>query len=126
VLVLADRGLYARWLYRHIVSLGWHPFLRINQQAKFQPAGQRHWYWLTELLSEVGTCWQGEGTAFSSKDAHQRCTLVGWWGEGHEEAWFILTDLPSQGCQATWYALRTWCEQGFKCIKRGGLRFGHK
>jgi hypothetical protein len=86
--------------------LGWHPFLRINQAAKFQPAGQRHWYWLTELLSQVGACWQGEGTAFSSKDAHLRCTLVAWWGEGHEEAWFIITDLASEGCQATWYALR--------------------
>jgi hypothetical protein len=30
VIVLADRGLYARWLFRAIVSLGWHPFLRIN------------------------------------------------------------------------------------------------
>jgi hypothetical protein len=35
VLVLADRGLYARWLYRRIVRLGWHPFLRINQGASF-------------------------------------------------------------------------------------------
>src|SRR2546422_7544628 len=30
VLVLADRGLYARWLFRRITRLGWHPFLRIN------------------------------------------------------------------------------------------------
>jgi hypothetical protein len=26
VIVLADRGLYARWLFRRIVRLGWHPF----------------------------------------------------------------------------------------------------
>ena len=25
VIVLADRGLYARWLLQRIVSLGWHP-----------------------------------------------------------------------------------------------------
>src|SRR5437763_12433616 len=30
VLVLADRGLYARWLYQHLQRLGWHPFLRIK------------------------------------------------------------------------------------------------
>ena len=30
VIVLADRGLYAGWLYRRIVRLHWHPFLRIN------------------------------------------------------------------------------------------------
>jgi hypothetical protein len=38
VLVLADRGLYARWLFRRIVRLGWHPFLRSNTGAKFRPA----------------------------------------------------------------------------------------
>ncbi len=26
VIVLADRGLYARWLFRRITRLGWHPF----------------------------------------------------------------------------------------------------
>jgi hypothetical protein len=29
VIVLADRGLYACWLYRRIVRLGWHPLLRV-------------------------------------------------------------------------------------------------
>jgi len=36
VIVLADRGLYAKWLFEHIVSLHWHPFLRINQQGQFR------------------------------------------------------------------------------------------
>jgi hypothetical protein len=125
VLVLADRGLYARWLFQHIIHLGWHPFLRINQTAKFQPAGQRHWYWLTDLLGQVGDCWSGAGTAFSSRNARLHCTLVAWWGEGHEEAWFILTDLDPQGGQATWYGLRAWCEQGYKCFKRGGWQWQH-
>jgi hypothetical protein len=43
VLVLADRGFAqgapAPWLYRRIVRLGWHPFLRINQGATFRPTG---------------------------------------------------------------------------------------
>lgn len=34
VLVLADRGLYARWLYTAIVTSEWHPFLRINLAEK--------------------------------------------------------------------------------------------
>src|SRR5579863_7118525 len=29
VIVMSDRGLYAPWLYEHITSLGWHPFMRI-------------------------------------------------------------------------------------------------
>ncbi len=123
VLVLADRGLYAPWLFRQIVGLGWHPFLRINRGAKFQPAGQERWYWLMELISGVTSRWRGQGTAFPSHTPHLKCTLVAWWGEGHEEPWFILTDLPAEGCDAAWYGLRTWCEQGFKCYKRGGWQW---
>ena len=37
VLVLADRGLYARWLFQRIVRLGWHPLLRINTGGRFGP-----------------------------------------------------------------------------------------
>ncbi|WP_192816706.1 hypothetical protein [Baaleninema simplex] len=36
VWVLADRGLYACWLYEEIVALGWHPLLRINSQGYYQ------------------------------------------------------------------------------------------
>lgn len=125
VLVLADRGLYAPWLFRRICRLGWHPFLRINRRAKFQPAGQKRWHWLTELVGEVGTRWRGQGTAFASRRCQVTCTLVAWWGAGHEEPWFILTDLPAHGCDAAWYGVRTWCEQGFKCTKRGGWQWQH-
>ena len=37
VIVMSDRGLYAPWLYAKIVSLGWHPFMRINKQGHFRP-----------------------------------------------------------------------------------------
>ena len=40
VIVLADRGLYARWLFRRITRVGWHPFLRINTGGTFRPQGQ--------------------------------------------------------------------------------------
>jgi len=39
VIVLADRGLYAPWLFRRIVRVGWHPFLRINTGGSFRPSG---------------------------------------------------------------------------------------
>ena len=40
VLVCADRGLYAKWRFERIVSLGWHPLLRINAQGWYRQAGQ--------------------------------------------------------------------------------------
>jgi hypothetical protein len=40
VIVLADRGLYARWRFRRIVRLGWHPLLRLNTGGTFRPDPQ--------------------------------------------------------------------------------------
>ncbi len=37
--------------------------------------------------------------------------------------WFLTTDLDPDGCDATWYRVRTWCEQGFKVYKRGGWQW---
>ena len=123
VLVLADRGLYARWLFRRIVRLGWHPFLRINQGCKFRPAGQAQFVWLRDLVGQIGMRWRGRGIAFASSDCHLASTLVAWWGPDHTEPWFVLTDLPPDDCDAQWYALRGWCEQSFKCGKRGGWQW---
>lgn len=124
VLVLTDRGLYARWLFRRIVRLGWHPFMRVNRGAKFRPEGQRDWVWLSELVPQVGDRWSGRGVAFKDgRTGRLRCTLLAWWSEDHAEPWFILTDLAATTCRVEWYGLRAWCEQGFKCLKRGGWQW---
>src|SRR2546426_2389926 len=68
VLVLADRGLYAPWLFRRIVRLGWHPLLRNKQGAKFRPAGCAQFVWLRDLVGQVQQRWRAVGTAFSSYD----------------------------------------------------------
>jgi hypothetical protein len=102
VLVLADRGLWARWLFRRIVRLGWPPLLRINQGTKFRPAGQARWYWLRALVGSVGQSWRGRGTAFVSSERRLACTLVAWWEEGSTAPWFLLTDLAPEGCDAAW------------------------
>ena len=120
VLVIADRGLYARWLFQRIVRLGWHPLLRIKQGYTFRPVGQAKFFPLRPLCGQVGQRWRGRGSAFATKRCQLDCTLVAWWGDGHAKPWLILTDLAPEGCDAQWYGLRSWCEQGFKCTKRGG------
>ena len=50
VLVVADRGWWARWLFRRIVRLGWPPLLRINPGATCRPAGQPLWEWLRQVV----------------------------------------------------------------------------
>ena len=43
--------------------------------------------------------------------------------EGHAEAWFVLTDLSPEGCDAHWYGVRGPSEQAFKCTKSGGWQW---
>lgn len=123
VIVLADRGLYAKWLFQAIRALGWHPLLRVNQQGTFRPQGWYHWVPFTQLVPAVGRRWAGQGTAFQGKPTRLECTLLGCWDAGHQEAWLMLTDLPPHAADACWYGLRAWIEQGFKRIKRGGWQW---
>ena len=34
-----------------------------------------------------------------------------------------MTDLPPDAAEVAWYGLRTWCEQGFKVLKRGAWQW---
>jgi hypothetical protein len=123
VIVLADRGLYARWLYRRIVRLGWHPFLRVNLGGTFRPEGQDAYRPLGRFTPTVGTAWAGRGTAFKGKQRALRCTLLARWEAGYADPWLILTDLPPAVADAAWYGMRAWVEQGFKLTKRAGWQW---
>src|SRR5262249_46284913 len=61
VIVMADRGLYAKWLFQAITALGWHPLLRIQIHGKFRPRGWRGWQSLDRLVPRVGCRWHGQG-----------------------------------------------------------------
>ena len=100
VIVLADRGLYARGLFRRITRVGWHPFLRINTGGTFRSTGQVRGVPLKTLVPEPGTTWQGTGIAFKGRHRQLHCTLL-----------------------ACWYGLRAWIEQGFKITKRAGWQW---
>jgi hypothetical protein len=121
VIVLADRGLYAPWLFRRITRLGWHPFLRINSGGSFRPAGATCWRPLTSLAPRPGTSWRGTGLALTRTQV--ACTLLARWEEGYKDPWLILTDLPPEASDAGWYGLRAWIEQGLKITKRAGWQW---
>ena len=110
VIALADRGLYAPWLFQAIRALGWHPLLRVNQQGTFRPQGWVHWVPFTQLVPAVGRRFAGAGTAFHGKKTRLECTLLGCWDDGHDDPWLVLTDLPPQAADACWYGLRAWIE----------------
>ena len=123
VLVLADRGLYARWRFRRITRLGWHPFLRINTGGTCRPTGQVRGVPLKTLGPEPGTTWQGTGIACKGRNRQLPCTLLACWEAGSKDPWLILTDLPPEVSTACWYGLRAWIEQGFKITTRAGWQW---
>src|SRR5512143_1497458 len=125
VLVLADRGLYARWLFRRLTRLGWHPFLRINTGGTFRPTGERQGVPLKTLVPQPGCQWSGTGVAFKGRQRRLRCTLLARWEAGYQDPWLIVTDLPPAVGDVAWYGLRAWIEQGFKRAKRGGWQWQH-
>ena len=123
VLVLADRGLYARWLYRQIVRRGWHPFLRINQGGLLRPHAERGFRSLGTAAPRVGTRWSGTVDCFVTRECRLVCTLLACWEAPYAEPWLIVTDLPPQGADVAWYGMRSWIECGFKDNKRGGWQW---
>ncbi|MGH9766186.1 MAG: transposase [Blastocatellia bacterium] len=123
VIVMADRGLYARWLFKRIRRLKWHPMLRVNVGGQFCPEGQNRFVPFKELVPKTGERWSGRGTAFKTPQARLRCTLLACWEEGYDDPWLLLTDSPPENADVAWYGLRSWIEQGFKLTKRGGWQW---
>jgi hypothetical protein len=120
VIVLTDRGLYAKWLFQAIQKQGWHPFMRVNTQGTFRPVYEKQRRPLSSFVPKVGTRWQGRGQAFQDAPKQLRCTLLARWDAGYTDPWLVLTDLPPEAAEVCWYGLRAWIEQGFKRLKSGG------
>ena len=120
VIVAADRGLYAKWLFQTIQTLGWHPYLRINRQGQYCPEGAARFRPLSQVVSRIGQRWAGHVTCFVPKDRRLPCTLLARWDRGYTDPWLILTDLPPAQADVAWYGLRAWIECGFQDAKRGG------
>lgn len=121
IIVAADRGLYARWLFEAIQACGWHPFLRINLRSKYRLPGEANFRPMAQLLPTPGTVWSGTVTCFAVHSVEG--TLLAYWGITHLEPWLILTDLPPQKASATWYGMRSWIENGFKDLKSDGWQW---
>jgi hypothetical protein len=126
VLVLADRGLYAPWLFATIIELGWHPGLRVNGGAGsglYRLLSGGRWRPLAGLLDAPGRVWCGQ--VFCFREQTVRCTLLARWEVGYREGWLLVTDLPPTAADVAWYGLRAWVEAGFKDLKRDGWQWQH-
>jgi len=120
VLVLTDRGMYSPSLFRCLVQLHWHPFLRIRAQGFYRPVGSQNWLELKDLRPPIGETQAFPAEVFKNEAGHLECTLVAFHGKGYAEPWLIVTDLEPEVAKASWYGLRGWIEQGYKRVKGEG------
>ena len=102
VIVLADWGLSARWRFRRIVRLGWHPLMRINTGGTSRPDPQAAYRPLARVVPQPGTRWQRTGTAVKSPQRQLRCTRLACWEPGYTAPWVSLTDVPPDASAACW------------------------
>jgi len=125
VLVLSDRGLYSRTIYRAILAQSWHPFMRVNGGGTFHPTGSDRRQRIAAFVPHLGTSWSGTGIAFTGAASRLSCTLLTCWEAGYTVPWCVLTDLDPAQCSIAWYGLRTWIEQDFRTRKRGFWHWEH-
>jgi hypothetical protein len=124
VVVMTDRGLYARWLFGALVARGWHPLMRITRGSKFRRPGGKTDIRVGRLVPKPGRRWQGRGTAFPKKPQRRlECTLLACWEAGYDEPWFVVTDLAPEQAESVWYGMRAWIEHGFKLLKSAGWQW---
>ena len=100
VIVLADRGLEAPWVFRRITRLGWHPLWRSNTGGSLRPAGATGWRPLRTFVPRPGASWRGAGRALTR---HQVAgPVLARWEDGDKDPWLSLTDLPPEASDAGW------------------------
>ncbi len=123
VIVSADRGLYADWLFAEICALNWHPFLRINYHRTYRVRGEDEWQSLETVVPQTGMNWSGKVTCFKTNPLD--CTLLACWEEGYKTPWLIITDLEPEQGNAQWYGFRSWIESSYRDVKSDGWQW-HK
>ncbi|CUU08097.1 Transposase DDE domain-containing protein [Armatimonadetes bacterium GBS] len=118
VWVLTDRGLWSPELFRAIVRNGWHPLMRIQAWGTFRPRWGRTAQAIASFCPEPGESVAVSGWAYGYG---LRCTLIVCWGCEAKEPWYLLTDVSDAAWAGWWYGSRSWVEQGFRWLKRGGF-----
>jgi hypothetical protein len=123
VIVLTDRGLYAKWLFQAIRAQGWHPLMRINQGGTcVERDTGRRWSLATLAARGQGRVWHGAVVCFQDA-ARLTGTLLVMGDASQQDVWLLLTDLAPAVVSPTWYGLRMWIEEGFKALKSGGFHW---
>jgi hypothetical protein len=120
VIVMADEGLYAHWLFTGIQQLGWHPMLRVHLQMKFRAQRETEFAALGKRVQRRGRGWKGKGE-WSETGVRLAGTLLVRWEKGYQHALAVVTDGEPDEMETAWYTMRFWIEDEYKDHKSGGF-----
>jgi hypothetical protein len=119
-LVLAERGVYARWRFRRLTRWGWPPCLRINPGGPFRPTDQGRGVPLQTVGPAPGTTGQGPGIACPGRPRPLHRTRLAWGDAKAEEPGRRLTARPPEARTACGEGGRAGMAQGCKITQRAG------
>ena len=125
-IVMIDRGLRSPKLWKKILELRWHPYMRQRRIDTIFCIGGGMRMPARRTVSGPGNSFIGSGTAFRAKSKRLRGTIIVIWDEGQDALWIILTDLPPEESGASWREMRFWIETGFKALKSAGWQWRKK
>jgi len=94
--VIADRGLSCLNLIKLCQAHSWHYVLRIKQDEYAQRKRYgtfQGWQTCSQVVSQPGQSWFGTVRLWKEHAFETQLSAV--WEEGHDEAWFLVSDWPA-------------------------------
>lgn len=122
--LIADRGLSCLKLIELCQAHGWHYVLRIKQDEYVQRKRYGHfqdWQSCSQVVSSPGQSWYGTVQVWKEHAFETQLSAV--WEHGHEEACFLLSDLPAGRQRVNTYGWRMRVESTFQDMKRRGWQW---
>ena len=122
--LIADRGLSCLTLIQLCQAHGWHYVLRIKQAEYAQRKRYgtfQGWQTCSEVVAHTGQSWFGTVRLWKEHEYETQLNAV--WDEGHEEAWFLISDRPAGRKRVKQYRWRMRVESTFQDMKRRGWQW---
>ncbi len=122
--LIADRGLSCLKLIQLCQAHGWHSVLRINQDEFCQRKRYGHfqdWQPCSQVVAHIGQSWFGTVRLWKEHAFETQLSAV--WEEGHEEAWFLISDRPAGRKRIKEYRWRMRVESTFQDMKSRGWQW---
>jgi hypothetical protein len=122
--LIADRGLSCLKLVELCQAHGWHYVLRIKQEEYVQRQRYGHfqdWQTCSQVVSQPRQWWFGTVQLWKEHEYETQLSAI--WEEGHEEAWFLISDRPAGRKRVKQYRKRMRVESTFQDLKSRGWQW---